>query len=259
MIDESIIEIDFLQDDLTNNSEKDYIKLIYLHENEENQLGKSGFSLEIKKEQANASTTINSEYSFIENEKINKKIKFNLKTDGKINSKEFKNDIVITVSTDKEETQFAIDNKIKFTDITDLPNIDDINCTYLDLLPEQERQAMIEDIKIRVSDLYTSKKENLKFIDTNTYSSTTLENQTTNLNQTSTVTREEAKNALINKVGIMMQDAINKNEEFTIQNLTDLKIDGYKVSSAVTQDSALIVVDVYKFNIDTNFTLTDVE
>ena len=41
-----------------------------------------------------------------------------------------------------------------------------------------------------------------------------------------------------------MQDAINKNEEFTIQNLTDLKIDGYKVSSAVTQDSALIVVDV---------------
>ena len=126
-------------------------------------------------------------------------------------------------------------------------------------MPEQERQAMIEDIKIRVSDLYTSKKENLKFIDTNTYSSTTLENQTTNLNQTSTVTREEAKNALINKVGIMMQDAINKNEEFTIQNLTDLKIDGYKVSSAVTQDSALIVVDVYKFNIDTNFTLTDVE
>ena len=46
---------------------------------------------------------------------------------------------------------------------------------------------------------------------------------------------------------------------FTIQNLKDLKIDGYKVSSAVTAEKALIVVDVYKFSIDTEFLLTDVE
>ena len=76
---------------------------------------------------------------------------------------------------------------------------------------------------------------------------------------TKTVTREEAKNALISKVGNMMQEAIDNNKELTIQDLENLKIDGYKVSSAVTAEAALIVVDVYKFSIDTTFTLTDIE
>ena len=97
----------------------------------------------------------------------------------------------------------------------------------------------------------------MKFIDTNTYSQTTLENQVST--QTKVATREEAKEALINKVSIMMQEAIDRGEEFTIQNLRDLEIEGYKVSAAVTQEAALIVVDVYKFNIDTGFVLTDVE
>ena len=64
---------------------------------------------------------------------------------------------------------------------------------------------------------------------------------------------------MINKIVEMMDAAIANGEEFTIQNLVDLKIDGYKVSAAVTSENALIVVDVYKFNIDTGFVLTDVE
>lgn len=255
--DESIIDIDFLQDGNSNlNSNQSYIKTTYLAQDSETS-EKNGFSLEISKEYSNASTTIATEYSFIENEKINKKIKLDLKTEGTVNSKELKNDIVVTFSTNKGETQVAIDNEIKFKEVTDLPGLNSENCIYLDLLPENERQTLLDTIKTQLATLYTSKKENLNFIDTNTYSQATLENQTSTQNPT--VTREEAKNALINKVSIMMQEAIDKGEEFTIQNLIDLKIDGYKVSSAVTSDAALIVVDIYKFNIDTTFTLTDVE
>ena len=54
-----------------------------------------------------------------------------------------------------------------------------------------------------------------------------------------------------------MWEAQEKNEEFTIQNLKNLQIDGYNVSSTVTGDVAKIVVDVYSFTIDSNFTLTD--
>lgn len=253
---DNILDVDFFSDDNPEmNSNQTYIKITYLAENENSE--KNGFALEIKKEQSSASTTIDAEYSFIENEKINKKVKLNLKTEGTVNSKELKNDIVVTISTNKSETQVAIDNKIQFKEVSDLPGLNSENCIYLDLLPEAERQSLLDTIKAQITTLYTNKKDNLNFIDTNTYSQETLENQ--NTHQASSVTREEAKNVLINKVSNMMQEAIDNNEEFTIQNLVDLKIDGYKVSAAVTAESALIVVDVYKFNIDTNFMLTDVE
>ena len=252
----NIIDIDFFPDNNSElNSNQSYIKITYLEEDENSE--RNGFALEINKEQSSASIKINAEYSFIENEKINKKIKLDLKTEGTTNSKELKNDIVITMSTNKTETQVAIDNTIQFKEVSDLPGLNSENCIYLDLLPEADRQSLLDTIKTQVITLYTNKKENLNFIDTNTYSQTTLENQSSS--QTSKVTREEAKNALITKVSNMMQEAIDRNEEFTIQNLVDLKIDGYKVSAAVTAESALIVVDVYKFNIDTGFTLTDVE
>lgn len=254
--DESIIDLDFLQDGNSKlNSNQSYIKMTYLSNDDENST-KNGFAFEMSKEYSNASTKVTAEYSFIENEKINKKIKLDLKTEGTVNSKELKNDIVVTISSNKGETQVAIDNEIKFQEVTDLQGLNSENCIYLDLLPEEERKNLLDTIKTQLTNLYTSKKENLNFIDTNTYSQTTLENQ----NQPKpTVTKEEAQNALITKVSVMMQEALDRGEEFTIQNLRDLEIEGYKVSSAVTQDAALIVVDVYKFSIDTSFTLTDVE
>lgn len=257
--DESIVDIDFIQDGNSKiNSNQSYIKITYLAQDKETS-EKNGFSLEISKEYSNASTTIAAEYSFIENEKINQKIKLNLKTEGTVNSKELKNEVVVTVSNNKGETQVAIDNEIKFKEVTDLPGLNSENCIYLDLLPEEERNNLLDTIKTQLANLYTSKKENLNFIDTNTYSQTTLENQAIAQTPTTTVTKEEAQEALITKVSIMMQEAIDRGEEFTIQNLKDLEIEGYKVSSAVTTEAALIVVDVYKFKIDTTFTLTDVE
>ena len=250
-----IIDVDLIPDENPDlNSNQSYIKVTYLSENEAKE--KNGFEIEINKEQSTANTTIDVEYSFIENEKINQKIKVSLKTDGTVNSKNFKNDIVFTISTNKAETQIAIDNKIEFKEVTDLPGLNMENCIYLDVLPEDERKTLLDTIKNQITTLYTNKKENLKFIDTNTYSQTTLENQN---QQTSAVTKEKAKEVLINKIVEMMDAAIAKGEEFTIQNLKDLKIDGYKVSSAVTAEKALIVVDVYKFSIDTEFLLTDVE
>ena len=76
---------------------------------------------------------------------------------------------------------------------------------YLDVLPEDERKTLLDTIKNQITTLYTNKKENLKFIDTNTYSQTTLENQN---QQTSAVTKEKAKEVLINKIVEMMDASI---------------------------------------------------
>ena len=57
----------------------------------------------------------------------------------------------------------------------------------------------------------------------------------------------------------MMTDAVNNNQEFTIQNLQGLSIDGYVVGVSLTDTEATIVIGMYTFKIDTNFNLTDVE
>ena len=76
-------------------------------------------------------------------------------------------------------------------------------------------------------------------------------------NISSDITYEEAKNVLIDKISSMMREAIDNNEEFTLLNLENLTIDGYNVSSNVTEENATIVIDVYTFNINSNFELTD--
>ena len=75
-----------------------------------------------------------------------------------LNSKAFKNDIVFTISTDKAETQIAIDNKIEFKEVTDLPGLNAENCIYLDLLPEEERKTLLDTIKNSVEYRYSQRK-----------------------------------------------------------------------------------------------------
>ena len=242
---EASVDIEFV-----NNSEKDNrIKLTYLKK-ENNQ--RNGFALDFNKIQNEANTKIKATYSVIEDEKINKKIIVDLKTDGTVNSKEIKNDAVITISTDKGETKTVLDNIIKFKDVDGLEDLVPENCLYLDQLSEEELKITLDDLKNKFKTLYEDKKDSLNFINTNT-GGITLEDIS------SAVNKEDAKNALITRVSNMMQEAIDNNQEFTIKNLENLTIDGYEVSSTVTEENAKIVVDIYTFNIDQNFTLTDSE
>ena len=236
--------------EFVTSSEKDNrIKITYLQK-VNNQ--RNGYSLDFNKIQNDANTTIKATYNVIENEKINKKIIVDLKTVGTANSKEIKNDMVLTVSTNKGETKVILDNTIKFTDVEQIEELVPENCLYLDQLSEEELKTTLDDLKNKFETLYNDKKESLNFINTNT-GGITLEDIS------SAVKKDEAKNALITKVSNMMQEAIDNNQEFTIKNLENLTIDGYEVSSTVTEENAKIVVDIYTFNIDQNFTLTDVE
>lgn len=242
---EDSIDIEFV-----NSSEKENrIKITYL-QSVDNQ--RNGFSLDFNKIQNDANTTIKATYCVIENEKINKKIIVDLKTDGTKTSNEIKNDVVLTVSTNKDETKVILDNTIRFKNVEGLENLVPENCLFLDQLPEEELKTTLDDLKNKFETLYKDKKESLNFINTNT-GGITLEDIS------STVKKEDAKNALITRVSNMMQEAIDNNQEFTIKNLENLTIEGYEVSSTVTEENAKIVVDIYTFNIDQNFTLTEVE
>ncbi len=215
----------------------------------------NGFSLEIDKTKKEANTSINITYSFIENEVINKKININLRTDGTQNSKTMKNSIVISQgSNDGKSGQMTIDNIIKFTNVSDIEDLTEENCVFLDNLNQEDANSAINEIKNRFEELYSEKKSNLNLIDVNTKSSIIRQELDA---VSSNISKDEARKVLADKVTGMMQEALDNNQEFTLQNLVDLKIDGFEVSSIVNETTAIIVVDIYTFNIDSNFNLTD--
>lgn len=217
---------------------------------------KDGIKLEINKVTSDASNTLKINSSIIEKEEINKKINIEIKTNGTKTASNITNDIVIGVSTNENEYKLLLDNTIRFSVTPEIEYLTDENCLFIENLSEEERDATMQAIMAQILKVYQEKKEGLSLIDTNTNSSVIQQNLA---NVSSTVTKEDAKNALIQKVSNMMGEAQNNNQEFTIQNLADLQIDGFEVSSTISETEAIIVVDTYTFKINTNFELSEVE
>ena len=216
----------------------------------------NGYSLEVVKTNRDANLTIKGTLSFIENEKINEKIIVDIVTEGTSNSILVKNNLVLTHSTSEGETIATFDNKVRFSVDPIVDSLNQENSIFLDEMDEEQRRLTVDDIKLKLENIKEVKKDNLKFIDTNTNSSTI---NTNIFDQVTSLTRDDARNLIVNRVSQMMTDAVNNNQEFTIQNLQGLSIDGYVVGVSLTDTEATIVIGMYTFKIDTNFNLTDVE
>ena len=156
---------------------------------------------------------------------------------------------MVSYLTSNGEAQLVVDNNIDFSKNPQIENLNEENSISIDKLEDEELSQVMQSLKNKLISVYKDKKENLDFIDTNTHTSI-IENKGT---------IEDARKALIDKVSIMMGDAQNNNQEFTIQNLENLELDGYDVTTTITETEALILVDVYMFSIDTNFIITDVQ
>lgn len=217
---------------------------------------KDGFTLNLNKVSSDASTTLKIGFEFVEKEQINQKFNIEIKTNGTESSNNIKNDIVFTFGTDINEYKLLLDNTINFNVTPEIEDLTDENCLFVENLSEEEFSSTMQAIQERIGVVYQEKMNSLNVIDTNTNSPIVESNTQTEVPE---VTREEAKEALIQRVSNLMGEAQNNGEEFTIQNLANLTMDGFDVSADVTDTEAIIVVDTYKFRIDPNFVLTDVE
>ena len=216
----------------------------------------NGYSIEVVKTNRDANLTIKGTLSFIEDEKINEKIIVDLVTEGTSNSILVKNNLVLTHSTSEGETIATFDNKVRFSVDPMVDSLNQENSIFLDEMDEEQRKITVDDIKLKLENIKETKKDNLSFIDTNTNSSIINSNI---FDQVTSLTRDDARNLIVQKVSQMMTDAVNNEQEFTIQNLQGLEIEGYVVGTSITDTEATIVIGMYTFKIDTNFNLTDVE
>lgn len=216
----------------------------------------NGYAIEVVKTNRDANLTIKGTLSFIEDEKINEKIIVDLVTEGTSNSILVKNNLVLTHSTSEGETIATFDNKVRFSVDPMVDSLNQENSIFLDEMDEEQRKTTVDDIKLKLENIKETKKDNLSFIDTNTNSSIINSNI---FDQVTSLTRDDARNLIVQKVSQMMTDAVNNEQEFTIQNLQGLEIEGYVVGTSITDTEATIVIGMYTFKIDTNFNLTDVE
>ncbi len=218
-----------------------------LIENETN-----GYSIEIDKISNTSNTSFDLLINFIENEKINKKINIKSDFEGSINSNSVKNNFIITFSTKENESKFSADTNIKFTTKgAEIQSLTDENCLFLDNLSEEDYNLTIQAIKEKIELVKLQKNDKLNFIDTNTGRKQDIDKILNN------ITRSDAQKLLEAKISSMRNEAQENQQEFTIQNLENLQIDGYEVSSAVTENSAIIAIDIYTFKVDSEFNITN--
>ena len=216
----------------------------------------NGYVFEYLKNNKDANLSLKTTLSFIENETINEKIIVDFETEGTSNARLVKNNLIIKHSSDKTETQITVDNKIRFSVDPIVDSLNQENSIFIDEQPKEQQAVMIEDIKIKLKNVFESKKSNLTFIDTNTNSSVI---DSSIFDQVTSLTRDEARNLIVNKVSSMMVDAQNNGKTLTNQDLQAHQIEGYVVGTSVTDVEATIVIGMYTFKIDANFNLYDVE
>ena len=216
----------------------------------------NGFTIKIEKNTSDVSTKIFTELGLINNLEINTKISFDLTTNGTASSKEVKNEAIVTYTTQEGQATANINYNINFETATiEIPNLTDENCLFLDRLNDEELNNIMIQIIDRINFVTNEKKATLNLIDQN--NNTSVVEQGNIQNQVNVQEKEAAKQKLIEVISNQMGEAQLRGENYTLANLENLQIDGYNVTVNISGDIAVVTVNGYVFNIDSEFNLSE--
>lgn len=216
----------------------------------------SGYSIEINRSNQEASNRVKLTFSFINSEEINKKISLETNLEGNENSKNLKLDNIMIFTTENGETTITSESNIKFKNIEDIENINQENTLFLEDLSQEEYDVTVQAIKDKISQVYNEKKEKFNFLDANIGNSVIEQN----LEESSSEDNKNiVKEALQKRIDELRNEAIANGVEFNLHSLENLQIDGYEVASTINENMAVVVIDIYTFNIDKDFNITEAQ
>lgn len=213
-----------------------------------------GGSIAVEKNSTDVNEKYNIQYNEIENKKVVSKIQIDLETNTANSSKGYTNNVIMKYNNKDGDLKVNIKNEIKFEENAISEEITEENAVFLDRLSNEEAHNLYLQLSEKFSSVYEEKIQNLSFIDNNSSNSVVQQPVAEQINKEE---KEQIKNKLIEKVSNMMGEAQQRGENFTIQNLVDLSIEGYTVSSIVSEDLAVIKINGYTFNIDKDFMLSE--
>lgn len=217
---------------------------------------KNGFTITMEKNTSDVSTKTFAEIGLINNLEINTKISCNLTTNGTASSKEIKNEAIFTYTTQEGQLTANLNYNINFETATmEIPNLTDETCLFLDKLNDAELTNIINQIRDRVNFVINEKKVTLNLIDQN--NNTSVVEQGNIQNSTNLEEKEAVKQKLIEVISNQMGEAIARGETYTLANLESLQIEGYNVTVNISGNIAVVTVNGYVFNIDSEFNLSE--
>lgn len=217
---------------------------------------KNGYTIKIEKNKTDMSTKISAEIGIVNNLEINTKLAIDLTTNGTTSSKEIKNEAIITYTNQEGQTIANINYNINFENATvEIPELTEENCLFLDTLNDEDFSNIMQQIMDRISVVMSEKNAKLNLIDQNNNSSVVEQGNTQNT--TDVQAKEDAKQKLIEVISNMMGEAQTRGETFTLTNLANLQIEGYNVTVNITGNIAVITVNGYVFNLDSDFNLSE--
>lgn len=217
---------------------------------------KNGFTITMEKNTSDVSTKTFAEIGLINNLEINTKISCNLTTNGTASSKEIKNEAIFTYTTQEGQLTANLNYNINFETATmEIPNLTDETCLFLDKLNDAELTNIINQIRDRVNFVINEKKVTLNLIDQN--NNTSVVEQGNIQNSTNLEEKEAVKQKLIEVISNQMGEAIARGETYTLANLENLQIEGYNVTVNISGNIAVVTVNGYVFNIDSEFNLSE--
>lgn len=154
-----------------------------------------------------------------------------------------------------QEQTISVDSvsDIEFTDV-DIDDLTTDNCVYIDDLTEEEQTALLNSISEKAQAVLSEKISELSFIDTNTDNTVVDQGDITEDDDSE---KETAKQDLIEAIQTEMTNSLNNGEEYTIQDLEDLKLENHEIEVKISDDIAVVTVDGYTFNIDSEFNLSE--
>ena len=193
----------------------------------------------------------------INKNKISQKTTINLQTKGTLNSKKYTIDSEVSYSDAQGEFKVQLTNSLNF-DLT--PEIEDLNadnCLFLDTLSNEELQATVDAIKQKTLEVLHEKNRNLNIIDTNNSNLIVQQTEQNTMTEEEKMAKEQAKQALIETIANKMRDYLNAGQNLKIEDLEGLEIPGYEVNLSISSNLAIITVNGYRFNLDSDFNLSD--
>ena len=211
-----------------------------------------GISYKITNRKSDLTQNLDFEISFIENDSVNQTVTF--ATEVIRSGSEY----TFNMNIDSQETDTSLtiesSSNIQFTDV-EVEDLTSENSVLLDDLTEEQQTELLNSISERLQFVLSEKMSELSFIDTNT--NTTIVDQGNSTEEDDTALKEAAKQDLITAIQNEMTESINSGEEYTLQNLEGLQVDGHIVEVEISDDIAIVTVDGYTFNIDSEFNLSE--
>ena len=115
----------------------------------------------------------------------------------------------------------------------------------------------IEAIKQKALEVLREKNRNLNIVDLNNSNSIVKQTEQNSMTEEELALKEQAKQALIKNIADKMRDYQNEGKNLKIEDLQGLEIPGYQVQISISSNLAIITVNGYQFNLDSDFNLSD--